>query len=111
MLNEEETPVVTDNPTDGGAGLGGEVDGAPVTPDQGDDATAATLRQVTLLLHNLTDKNKELEHRMQLNATVMNETRARASTRDTEMAKMRETIDELCQSFGCVTAAIDENAG
>ena len=110
MLNEEETPVVTDNPTDGGAGLGGEVNGAPGTPDQGDDATAATLRQVTLLLHNLTDKNKELENRMQLNATVMNETRARASTRDTEMAKMRETIDELCQSFGCVTAAIDENA-
>ena len=68
MLNEEETPAVTDNPTDGGAGLGGEVNGAPGTPDQGDDATAATLRQVTLLLHNLTDKNKE--HRMQLNATV-----------------------------------------
>ena len=93
---------------------GGE--GDPAVPDGEahraavEDVTTATLRQVTLLLHNVTDKNKELENRMQLNATVLNETRAQSTAASLEMTRMREALDQISQTFGHVTQTIENNA-
>ena len=84
MSDEEEQVNVVQNG-------GGDVDPAVLDGEAHrtavEDVTTATLRQVTLLLHNVTDKNKELENRMQLNATVLNETRAQSTAASLEMTQ------------------------
>ena len=104
MSGGEDTPVVQN---EGDAAVNGGAAG-----DQAGRETAAdeSLRQVTLLLHTLTDKNKELENRMQLNATALNEARAQSSASSLEMTRMREALDRISQTFGQVTTAIDANA-
>ena len=78
--------------------------------DGGAASVAETLQQVTAMLRNVADKNKELEDRIQLTTTTINETRAQTTASATEMAALNRAMQQMTTAFSAVSETIKRNA-
>ena len=78
--------------------------------DGGAASVAETLQQVTAMLRNVADKNRELEERIQLTTTTINETRAQTTASTTEMAALNRAMQQMSTAFTAVSETIERNS-